>query len=122
MSRTSDPLLYWGPRALGIAFALFFSFLALDVFSENLPFQKLILALAIHLIPTAVIVIVLALAWKWEWLGGVGFIALGLLYIWSMWFRRLPLFVYVVISGSAFLIGLLFLVDWLLRRKPQSST
>jgi len=121
MSRTGKRLLYWAPRALGIAFALFISLFALDVFSENLPFQKLILALALHLVPTAVIVIVLALAWKWDWLGGVGFMALGLLY---MWITRLrfPLPVYIIVSGSAFLIGLLFLANWLLRRELRSST
>ena len=120
MSRISKRLVYWAPRALGIAFALFISLFALDVFSENLPFQKLIIALAIHLIPTAVIVMVLAFAWKWEWLGGVGFIALGLLYM-GMTRLSLPLPVYIIISGSAFLIGLLFLANWFLRRELRSS-
>ena len=120
MSRTSQRLLYWTPRVLGIAFALFISLFALDVFGENLPLGKLLLALAIHLIPTAILVIVLALAWKWEWLGGWGFIALGLLYLWGTRLKFL-LPVYITISGSAFLIGLLFLANWLLRRELRSS-
>jgi hypothetical protein len=120
MTLTKKRLLYWAPRGLGIGYAVFISIFALDVFSENLPFAKLIVALAIHLIPTAIIVVVLAFAWKWEWLGAVGFIALGLLY---MWITRLrfPLPVYVIISGSAFLIGLLFLANWLLRRELRPS-
>ncbi len=120
MSRINERLLYWAPRALGIAFALFISAFALDVFSENLTFGKQLLALAIHLIPTYLIVIVLAFAWKREWLGAVGFIAMGLLY---MWITRLrfPLPAYIIVSGSAFLIGLLFLADWLFGRKLRSS-
>jgi hypothetical protein len=120
MSQTGKRLLYWAPRALGIFYALFVSLFALDAFDANLPFAKLLLAFAIHLIPTGILVVVLAFAWKWEWLGSVGFIALGLLY---MWITRLrfPVMVYFVLSGSAFLIGLLFLANWLSRREPQPS-
>ncbi len=118
MVRTGERALYWAPRTLGVAYALFISVFALDVFGENLSLAKLLLALTIHLIPTGIIVVVLALAWKRERLGFVGFVALGLLY---MWITRLrfPVIVYLTISGSAFLIGLLFLANWLVRRKPH---
>ena len=120
MSQINKWALYWAPRVLGIAFAVFISIFALDVFSENLPFGKQLFAFAIHLLPTAVIVIVVAFSWKREWLDGAGFIALGLLYM-GMTRLRYPVWAYVFISGPAFLIGLLFLANWLLRRKLRTS-
>lgn len=120
MDRTGQRLLHWAPRALGIAYALFISIFALDVFAANLPFGKLLIALAIHLFPTLIVVVVLAFAWKHEWVGMVGFVALGVLYL-SITGLQFPLVVYLIIAGPAFLIGLLFLADWLLRRGPQPS-
>jgi hypothetical protein len=120
MRRASKKLLYWAPRASSIAFALFISLFALDAFDGNLPFGKQLLAFAIHLIPVYLIVIVLALAWKRESVGGAGFIILGLLYMGITRLRFQPL-AYVIISGPAFLVGLLFLVSWLLRRKLRPS-
>jgi hypothetical protein len=120
MSRTPNRLLYWAPRVLGIAFALFISIFALDAFDANLPFAKQLLAFAIHLIPTGIILAVLAVGWKWEWLGSAGFVALGLLYMLST-HLRFPVIAYVIISGSAFLIGLLFLANWFTRPKARPS-
>ena len=120
MSRSNQQLLYWIPRALGIAFAVFISIFALDVFSMNVPFWRQLLGFAIHLFPTLIVVVVLAFAWKHEWVGMVGFIALGVLYL-SITGLQFPLVVYLIIAGPAFLIGLLFLADWLLRRGPQPS-
>lgn len=118
MSRTQSRLLYWAPRALGIAYALFIGVFALDVFDANLPLAKLVLAFAIHLIPTGIILVVLAVGWKWEWLGSVGFFMLGLLYMWITRLRFPPI-AYLTISGSAFLIGLLFLANWSSRRNSR---
>ncbi len=120
MIRTGKRMLYWAPRVWGIVYALFISLFALDVFQPGLPFAKVLLGLAIHLIPTAIIVVVLVFAWKWDWVGAVGFIALGLLY---MWITRLhfPALVYFTISGSAFFIGLLFLANGLFGRRLNSS-
>jgi len=102
-------LLFWSPRVLCIAFALFISLFALDVFNEGLGVVKTIAALSMHLIPTAIIVVVLAVSWRWEWVGGVLFVALGILYLARAWHH--PSWV-VVISGPLFLVGALFLVDW----------
>ena len=110
MNRPTKLLLYWSPRVLGIAFALFLSLFALDVFDERLGLLKTILALSIHLIPTAIIVLVLALSWRWEWLGGVLFIAVGILYLTRMWHHPAAV---AGISGPLFLVGALFLLNWL---------
>jgi hypothetical protein len=120
MIRTSKRMPYWAPRVWGIVYGLFLSLFALDVFDQNLPFPRELTALAIHLIPTAIIVVVLALAWKRDWVGFVGFTALGLFYMWITR-RHLPALEYFTISGTAFFIGLLFLANWLFGRRLRSS-
>jgi hypothetical protein len=120
MNRHVGGLVYWSPRILGILFAAFISIFALDVFSEHLPFGRTMLALALHLIPTAIVVMVLLISWRWEWMGAISYFSLGVIYIVSMW-KRFPLVTYVAISGPAFLIGVLFLFDWIRRGelRPQ---
>ncbi len=120
MNRHVGGLLYWSPRILGILFAAFISIFALDVFSEHLPFGRTMLALALHLIPTAIVLMVLLISWRWEWMGAISYFSLGVIYIVSMW-KRFPLVTYVAISGPAFLIGVLFLFDWIRRGelRPQ---
>lgn len=85
MSPANRRMISWAPRALGIRYALFISIFALDVFEAGIPLTRVLLALAIHLIPAGIVVVVLAFARKWEWLGSVGFIALGRAH------RQLPL-------------------------------
>jgi hypothetical protein len=74
-----------------------------------------LLALVIHLIPSAIIVVVLALAWRWEWVGALVFAALAGFYLvitlrhpeYRNWI--------LMISGPLFLIAVLFLISWLKR-------
>jgi hypothetical protein len=120
MKSVSNRLLYWVPRILAILFAMFISVFALDVFGEHLPFWRMILALFIHLIPTFMLLIVLALAWKWEWIGGIGYFALGVFYIYESG-GRFPVYTYVAIAGPAFLIGALFALNWILRKEIQQA-
>ena len=104
-----NKFLLWTPRALCVAFALFLSLFALDVFGEGLSFWKTLLALVMHLIPTTVVVAVLVLAWRWEWIGAVGFAALGLGYMVRM--PQHPNW-WIVISGPLFLVAALFGIGW----------
>ena len=116
MSGPVKRLLFWTPRVLCIAFALFISLFALDVFSEGYNFWKTVLALMIHLTPTVVIVAVLAVSWRWEWVGGILFILFGAFCIVEVW-GRFPWVTYLVISGPLFLIGVLFLINWFYREE-----
>ena len=118
MSRPLKRLLFWSPRVLCIAFALFVSLFALDVFHEGLGVVKTIAALSVHLIPTAIIVVVLAVAWHWEPVGGVLFIVLGILYLIRA--RHHPSWV-AVISGPLFLVGVLFVVNWWKRAEIRAN-
>ena len=118
VNRPVKQLLFWSPRVLCIAFALFISLFALDVFGEGLGVVKTIIALFMHLIPTVIIVIVLAVSWRWEWVGGAVFIALGMLYL--IWARHHPTWV-VFISGPLFLVGALFLLNWSKRAEIRAQ-
>ncbi len=113
--------LFWTPRILCILFAAFISIFALDVFGEGNGFWKTLLALLIHLIPTALVLVVLLLSWRWEWIGGILYNALGILYIVTMWKRPFPWPVYAAISGPLFLVGILFLLNWKYRKQLHSS-
>jgi hypothetical protein len=120
----NEPLkqwLYWTPRVLCLVFAAFLSIFALDVFSEDHGFWQTVVALMMHLIPSALVVVLLVISWRWEWVGGVAFTALGVLYLVMTW-GRFPLSVYFTISGPLFLIAGLFLVNWVWRSKLRPGT
>jgi len=112
MRTSAKHLLFWTPRILCLLFAVFLSLFALDVFGEGYGFWGTILALFMHLIPTWIVLIVLAISWRWEWVGAVLFAALGVFYLVTSW-GRVHWSAYLVISGPLFLVGTLFLIDWL---------
>jgi len=111
MNILSKRLLFWTPRAICIAFAIFLSLFALDVFNEGYTFWKTVLALLIHLIPVYIVLAMLAIAWRWEWIGAVGFAGLATWYAQRNWARH-PDWV-ATIAGPVFIIAALFLVNWL---------
>jgi hypothetical protein len=118
MSNTAKRTLFWAPRALSILFIVFISMFALDVFGDNLGFWKTFLALTVHLIPSLVLIAGLAVAWRWEWIGAVIYTAAGTLYVITLLPRGLPppsikLQWITTIALPAFLIGALFLANWL---------
>ena len=121
MTSAAKRFLFWTPRVLTIAFAMFLALFALDVFSEGYTGWRLPLALIIHLIPAAIIGAVLVLAWRWEWVGTGLFAGLGIFYLRNN--LRHPNWI-LVISGPLFLIAALFLINWLKRAelhpRPQA--
>src|SRR5579864_60800 len=119
MNRSAVRLLYWAPRVLGIGFAVFISLFALDVFVEGYTFRQTVVALTMHLIPTAIVVVGLLLAWRWEWVGAVVFAGAGILYMISAWNH--PDWI-LLISGPLFVVGALFLVNWLKRAELRART
>lgn len=111
MPRTTEGLLHWTPRLLGLLFAAFVSVFALDVFSEGDLSWRMIVDLAMHLLPTALVLGALAIAWRWAGAGGFIFLALGVSYLVSSW-GRFHWSAYVLIAGPLCLMGLLFEIDW----------
>jgi len=116
MTSAAKGLLFWTPRVLTIAFILFLGLFALDVFGEGYGFWGTLVALLMHLIPNFVVLAVLIIAWRWEWVGGVIFLGLGVFYIVETW-GRFHWSAYAGISGPLFLIGILFFLNWIFRRK-----
>jgi len=120
MNTTSRRLLFWTPRAICIAFAIFLSMFALDVFGEGYGFWKTLLALFIHLVPVYMVLAVLVIAWRWEWVGALGFAGLAIWYAKWAWPRH-PIWI-LGIGGPLLVIAALFLVNWLkhdeLRARP----
>jgi len=116
MNDNMKKLLYWTPRILCILFAMFLSLFSFDVFNEGHGFLETILALFMHLIPVYIVLLVLAVAWRWEWVGAVLFIGMALFYLASTW-GRFHWSAYVMISGTAALVGILFLINWIYREK-----
>lgn len=118
MASATDQALLWAPRVLGLLFAAFVSLFALDVFAEGHTFGETLLALAHHLLPTALILLAVLLGWRWPWAGALSFMALAAAYglmighhfRWD-WFA--------LIGGPALLTAVLFGVDtlrhWLTR-------
>jgi len=97
---------------------------SLDVFSENLGFWGTALGLFMHNIPALILAIVLWISWKREIVGGIGFILGGISYIVMILvniirtgFEWYYLAWALQISGIAFLIGALFIIGWLKKRK-----
>ncbi len=119
MSHFSARLLYWSPRVLGVAYAIFLSIFALDVYSETHGLLQTGLALMLHLIPTMVVLVILIVGWRWEWIGEVLFALAAAAYMW----RVLPRHVdwAAGIAGPPLLITALFLVSWSERARVRAA-
>lgn len=119
MKKTGTRILYWLPRILVILFALFISIFALDVFDAGYTFGETLVALFMHLIPTFLILVVLVIAWRWEWIGGMLFILVGLWYTFISGGQN-NIEAIALIAGPAYIIGILFLVNWYNRSRAKS--
>jgi len=107
------------PRILGILFVLFLMLFSLDVFEPGLTASQIALGLLIHNIPALILFGLLILSWKYEIAGAVTFILAGLVYICLLIgpeFKWYMISWSLIIAGPAFLIGILFLTEWLKKR------
>lgn len=115
MVTTSDQLLLWSPRVLGILVSLFIGMFALDAFSAGKPFFETLPDFVIHVIPAIALLALVGASWRWEWIGGVTFIGLAVLYAVTMSKGRLDWM--LTISGPLLVVGALFLRSWLHRSR-----
>lgn len=119
MKLTLRNFIFWSPRILWIAFAVFVSLFALDVFEPGIPFWSALGGFLIHLIPTYILIIVLIFSWKWEWIGAVSAIVLAILYIFPFSHADLHWSEFVFIALPLLVMGVLFLLGWILKREEK---
>jgi hypothetical protein len=125
MKNKPGKLIFWTPRILAIIFIVFLSLFSLDVFDMGLDFWGTVVGLLMHNIPVFILLTILLVSWKYEIVGGIVFLTAGLLYITRLLMIMLtntppPWYVLtwaVTIAGPAFLIGILFLICWLKKKK-----
>jgi hypothetical protein len=109
MTTTSDWLLLWSPRVLGILVSLFIGMFALDAFSEGKPLLTALPDAIVHLLPALVLLAVVLASFQRQWIGAVAFIGLAVVYAVSVKGR---LDWVLTISGPLLAVGLLFLWSW----------
>lgn len=116
---------YWTPRILSILFICFLSLFSLDIFDMKLGFWGTIVGLFMHLIPSIILIAFLLVAWRFEWVGAAAFILFGFWYVSIVinnvirsqlaWYIALSWS--LTIAGPAFLVGILFLANWIVKKK-----
>ena len=67
-------------KTLLIIYVLFISVFALDVFSKNEPWYKILIGLFIHLVPSFIVILSGIIAWRNEKAGGTILILLGIIF------------------------------------------
>ena len=118
-----NQVVHWLPRIICILAILFISIFAADAFDQGLS------AVLIHLIPSFVLLAFLIVAWKWEYIGGIIFILIGLgftPFVFMLNYNRnhsiwLSLNTILVITFPFIVVGILFIVSHLLKRKNLQS-
>jgi len=116
---------FWAPRILGILAICFISMFALDAFQPGMTIWEQLRVFLMHLIPTFILLAIFLLAWKKELIGGIIFVAIGLvltplIYIHnynmngSVW---MSLGVILLITFPFILIGILFIIDHKVNQK-----
>jgi hypothetical protein len=128
MRQKINRFVYWTPRILSIIFICFLVLFSSDVISPELSFWQIVVGLFMHNIPALILLIVLLISWKHEIVGGIVFILAGTLYIAIMLMNALKnqfewyaLSYSLIIAGPAFLIGILFFVNWNKRRNSHKD-
>ncbi len=111
----NNKFLYWFPRILSILLLILISLLSLDVFESRLKWYEYLAALFMHLIPSFILAAVIALSWKYELIGGVVFIALGIIYI--IMAKGFPISIYLIMTGIPSLIGILFIIIYFIKKR-----
>jgi len=105
MNKKTNKLLYFIPRILGIIFILFLMVFSLDVFNSSLTIWQTIFGLFIHNIPALFLLIILIIFWKYEIILAIFFLIASLFYKSSL-----------IVSIPAFIIGILFAINWYKKR------
>ena len=125
----SIAILHWTPRILCILSILFISIFAFDAFEPGLTIWQQLAAFAMHLLPSSILFMMLVVAWRWELAGGIVFMLLGLglspfIYTHNYAMNHsvsMSIGIIMMITFPFFLVGLLFVASYLVKKKqaPQ---
>jgi hypothetical protein len=116
--------IYWTPRILSMLFILLLMMFSLDVFEPGLSAKEIAIGLFMHNIPALILLIVTIISWKHEIVGGVAFIFAGFLYIILLAMNNFEWYMIswsLTIAGPAFLIGVLFILNWIKKRNQNGT-
>ncbi|MDD3032643.1 MAG: hypothetical protein PHX52_02150 [Candidatus Pacebacteria bacterium] len=105
-------IIIWSPRILAIAFILFLSLFALDVFNEYEGWF-IVVPLLIHLLPALILLSLTIVAFRFDLIGMLGFISFSIFYILLVGFSQ----IFMIILAPAVIISLLFLLSWFYKKK-----
>jgi hypothetical protein len=125
MRKNVGRFVYWTPRILSILFIFFIALFSFDVIQPGMNIGQILTGLVMHNIPAFALLILLIISWKYEIVGGIGYILAGLAYIGLTMYQvinsNLPWYLSLSwslsLSGPAFLIGILFLMNWFKKKK-----
>ena len=124
-----NQVFHWLPRIICILAILFISMFAADAFEHGLTIWQKLSAFLIHLIPSFVLLTFLIVAWKWEFIGGIIFTLIGLgftPFVFMLNYNRNhsildSFFTILGITFPFIVVGILFIVSHLLKRKNLPS-
>lgn len=107
------------PRILALAYIVYISILALDIFNIGfLSWPERLIAFVIHLIPSFLTIACLIVAWKRAAIGGALFLVLAIGFtLWFHTYRHLGNF--AVVSLPLLIIGGLFILDGSLKAERK---
>jgi hypothetical protein len=121
MAKKVSGFIYWTPRILSIIFIIFLALFSLDVISPELSLRQIAIGMFMHNIPALILLVILIISWKYEIVGGIAYLLAGFLYI--IFAARSGIAWYIALSwsmqiaGPAFLIGILFMINWFKKQK-----
>lgn len=125
MEKGVSKFIYWAPRILSIFFILFLALFSLDILDGNYGFWGTIMGLFMHNIPSLILLMILLVSWKYEIVGGITFTLAGFFYGVTIIIKVMMsnpaeysmLLWPLQISLLAFIIGILFLMNWFHKKK-----
>jgi hypothetical protein len=122
--RTAGLIVRWIARGLMIPWGGFWLlFSVADGIADWQQMHSPMALLLELLIPLAGLV-VLAVAWRWELVGGIGFLAMVVLYQMQFhysWSTPMGQSTIAILLGPSALTGLLLIISWLLNRRPRQQ-
>jgi len=115
MEKKINGFIYWTPRILSIIFIIFLVLFSLDIFDLKLGFWQTIVGLFMHNLPALALLIILIISWRYEIVGGIAFLLAGFAYIILLIMNPFEWYMLswsLTIAGPAWLIGILFFINW----------